>query len=297
MAPKSRNLESARKDGSANKSSTSADSGDASQAAKCQRLHLAGEAFDCPICQEAMLTRIYICPAGHSVCGDCFGRLVRCPSCQKSYAVPPARNLFLESMIQECQLPCRFQCGLKAKPPELVVHEKRCHKKPAQCLVCTHSCLPHEMLAHLRAAHVDRRPGSKFMDYGSVDYLEVSIHADSCLHLKYSLIVSMQNIDACVHSLRAEQGKFMADIVHFGETAQSVQYEFTIGDTQAGAGLSLTGRARSLLEDKDDQPFSVLEIPLTMARRFAKNTVDELGLCWGRLKIFPKVASEEVVTV
>ena len=58
--------------------------------------------LECPVCLEEMAPpeQIWMCFNGHSVCGDCRGRLEfeNCPSCQTPV---DRRNIALEKMAMK----------------------------------------------------------------------------------------------------------------------------------------------------------------------------------------------------
>merc|ERR1712032_1057395 len=119
------------------------------------------DAFDCSICQEAMIMKIFQCPSGHSVCEDCYGRLREpgktksCPQCKAKYPTHPIRNLSMESLVAQCPLPCRNGCGFRGKPSELQQHATECKMRPLPCPVkgCHHKCPAQRMREHVEAEH------------------------------------------------------------------------------------------------------------------------------------------------
>lgn len=126
------------------------------------RVELLADAFDCPICCFAMVKRIYQCPAGHHICEDCRERLcssgAMCPTCKCPFPEDGIRNLAMEALVAQCSFPCKWGCGMVARPAELQNHIDTCKKRPIPCIVrgCRHECPAQDLLEHLLSgAHKD----------------------------------------------------------------------------------------------------------------------------------------------
>lgn len=136
-------------------SSGGAESSQPSQPEKQRRLELGTDAFDCPICNVPMVDKIFQCSKGHSVCGECLGKLEStrsaCPTCQVRFPTEPLRNFALESVASHCKFPCKFGCDFWGKPEDLRQHAKICELRPFSCPFngCNHESPARDWLKHV----------------------------------------------------------------------------------------------------------------------------------------------------
>ena len=116
--------------------------------------------IDCPVCMCNMLPPIYLCSVGHSICARCFGKLKGkpCPTCAKPFAVPAARNFFLEAMIEKRVVKCPHgECTFKGRycDAQTQAHIKEeCQHRPVLCLMCAQfDGSPLQVAEHLKDFH------------------------------------------------------------------------------------------------------------------------------------------------
>ena len=65
--------------------------------------------YQCPVCLELPICKIYQCKEGHLICEDCFHKMqnernwifVKCPTCSTNIPVPPIRCRTAEQVINE----------------------------------------------------------------------------------------------------------------------------------------------------------------------------------------------------
>ena len=68
--------------------------------------------YQCPVCLELPICKIYQCKEGHLICEDCFIKMqkernllenvfVKCPTCSTNISVPPIRCRTAEQVINE----------------------------------------------------------------------------------------------------------------------------------------------------------------------------------------------------
>ena len=65
--------------------------------------------YQCPVCLELPICKIYQCKEGHLICEDCFHKMqnernwifVKCPTCSTNIPVPPIRCRTAEQVINK----------------------------------------------------------------------------------------------------------------------------------------------------------------------------------------------------
>lgn len=63
--------------------------------------------LSCPSCKEYLTIPVHLCSLGHSVCGSCRRRLVRCPICARKFLDGShTRNWAVEGVIDLLLYPC-----------------------------------------------------------------------------------------------------------------------------------------------------------------------------------------------
>ena len=106
--------------------------------------------------QQNHTTNYKQCSEGHVICGDCVGKVDRCPICR--CANISARNRALEQLASSLTVNCCYQesgCRLTGKLNEISTHEKTCPFLPVQCPweFCDHQATAAEMIRHLKQTH------------------------------------------------------------------------------------------------------------------------------------------------
>ena len=231
-----------------------------------ERFELGGDAFDCPICSNAMLHEILQCQMGHSICKDCLKQLppahLKCPSCQAPYPKVPIRNFSLEGLVRECRFACAYSCGFQAKPPELLSHQETCSLKPVKCLVhgCDHRCNSKAMLKHLVEAHTSDGDDIVLMRISSLLVPLISWKGnvfDTAL-----LFSNDANEYVCVHSRKVHNEIFTAMVVHFDAPLQ-----YSLDIAEGPWSLKMTGQSYGIAESFGKDPN--IKIPLSIVDEFA----------------------------
>lgn len=90
--------------------------------------------MECPVCFDYMLSPIYQCTNGHSICEPCKSRLTECPVCKNKFQ--ETKNFVLEKMTQHMIYPCKFYksgCQFSVKATEIRNHENGCEFGPYTC--------------------------------------------------------------------------------------------------------------------------------------------------------------------
>mmetsp|Transcript_37006 Transcript_37006/g.106342 ORF Transcript_37006/g.106342 Transcript_37006/m.106342 type:complete len:263 (-) Transcript_37006:86-874(-) len=210
-------------------------------------IDLSWDAFDCLICRETMLGRIFQCPSGHSVCEDCLVRLRsdsdNCPNCKQQYATDPTRNLAMEGLAARCQFPCRFGCGMHGGPAELLKHQSSCTMRPRLCPVaaCKHKCAIREMHNHLCDMHNASLPALCKEGVVPVAHpFKFRLHAMS-IKYAHGVVVALEDAPLLFHDRCVRDGTFLAKVSHF-ETP--VRYNIEI--RQGQRSLTITGPSQDL---------------------------------------------------
>jgi len=233
---------------------------------------LSADAFDCAICEEAMISKILQCPAGHSICEDCFHTISSqegscCPSCQKKYPSEPIRNLAMEALAAGCEFQCRFGCSFRGKPDELINHHKECTLVPKPCPVpnCPHKCAKTRMKEHLISFHSSNGKATSnatIVVVRTSDYKETL--STKSLAFKNGILLDASKGGVLIWDRRISEGCFRAKVLHFEQP-----YAFTM-TLQQGAheNLSFTVLSRGLGNDNDEQAGSCIQLPQCMYERF-----------------------------
>ena len=142
------------------------------------------ELIQCPICFDPMLSEIFTCSNGHSICNQCKDRLnsETCPSCKENYNCCNKkinRNLTLEYLIFNTMLPCKYKhngCPVSTIGHQRKQHLKTCKYRSIQCpfscsiLPLFQECLYstnniNDLLKHCQSQHgfdVFENPNNKF---------------------------------------------------------------------------------------------------------------------------------------
>ena len=231
-----------------------------------ERFELGGDAFDCPICSNAMLHEILQCQMGHSICKDCLKQLpparLKCPSCQAPYPKEPIRNFSLEGIVRECRFACAYSCGFQAKPPELLSHQETCSLKPVKCLVhgCDHRCNSKAMLKHLVEAHTS--DGDDIVSMRISSLLVPLISWKGNIFDTALLFSNDANEYVCVHSRRVHNEIFTAMVVHFDAPLQ-----YSLDIAEGPWSLKMTGQSYGIAESFGKDPN--IKIPLSIVDEFA----------------------------
>lgn len=70
------------------------------------------DALTCPICMNYFYRPIIMCQQGHSLCFECFQKILLnsdlCPTCRSPYYPGSKRNDVAESMLVNLKVPCRY---------------------------------------------------------------------------------------------------------------------------------------------------------------------------------------------
>lgn len=203
---------------------------------------MAPDAFDCPVCFEAMIGRIFQCSNGHHLCEACFRRQSAlrncCPSCQVVFAETGIRNLALEALVSQCTFPCRWSCGFVARPQELLAHVATCQNNPTECIIrgCSYRCPARCMPEHLTSSEhrsvvfmqkeSDRGDGVQFSLTHADDSADRSTWWRGTKWAKTPLIKTRLGW-VCLVGRRIEEGMFQVKICHFDAP---LKYQFTLSD-------------------------------------------------------------------
>lgn len=115
--------------------------------------------FDCPVCFENILPPIMQCPAGHTICSVCLGRIQFCPTC-RGPVTNPIRNLQMEKIAESLSFPCTHQsrgCTALLRYVDKVIHEAVCDFQPYPCPcprnTCTWQGSWNEIITHVSEHH------------------------------------------------------------------------------------------------------------------------------------------------
>lgn len=117
--------------------------------------------LECPICFEYMLSPIYQCLNGHSICKDCKVKIQECPMCKT--AIQDTKNFALEKMTKYLTYPCKFYksgCHYSAKASDISKHEDSCEFGPYDCPLaeivnCDWKSNINEIIEHVENNHND----------------------------------------------------------------------------------------------------------------------------------------------
>lgn len=92
--------------------------------------------LECPICNELMLDKIFVCERGHQICTKCKNSCNNrgtCPSCMGVLA--DNRSIALEALAEECSLCCSYKedgCEFRGNPKNVSKHEKSCELREGE---------------------------------------------------------------------------------------------------------------------------------------------------------------------
>lgn len=207
------------------------------------------DAFDCPICTEPMISRIFQCPGGHHVCEDCLARLEAdarpCPSCQRPFPAEGFRCRAMEKLAEQLEFQCPWGCGFSARPSLLQPHVSACELRPLPCIIkgCRHHCCARSMPEHLME-HTDHVAVGEYQRYNCHSRTEFWQDGSfSNLHLVQTSAGYM-----CFSDQRVDGNWFRAKAYHFGE--ESLCYTVTVRG-ERGQALSLSGPTSSIAEGID----------------------------------------------
>ena len=109
----------------------------------------------CPICLD-LLQAPRQCINGHACCHNCLldalDQNAECPSCRAAMTMATAaRNLQLETMLQEVQVRCGHDsCGVVVRLSGLPLHEAKCGYQVVTC-VCGKAMPLHEVPRHFES--------------------------------------------------------------------------------------------------------------------------------------------------
>lgn len=120
--------------------------------------------LECPICTEYMLTSIYICSRGHSICSKCKSNLQKCPTC--SVVLGSTRNYALESLVSQLKYPCAFAhqgCKETLSPTDLRMHERNCPDRIRECPFCREDSVWTGHIGDLQVHLLERHKSSILM--------------------------------------------------------------------------------------------------------------------------------------
>ncbi|KAJ8946150.1 hypothetical protein NQ314_008972 [Rhamnusium bicolor] len=85
------------------------------------------KSWECQICQEYLITPIYLCPTGHSLCGTCKSKLTNCPYC--ILVIGDSRNFTLEEISETVEINCQYEgkgCNFFGNIERIAKHEPKC---------------------------------------------------------------------------------------------------------------------------------------------------------------------------
>lgn len=102
------------------------------------------DVLECPICNELMKSKIYLCNSGHSICNNCKLKLNNCPTCKEPYdANMRMRNYLAEEILSlyRITLNCQFpNCHFQGSFDQVDTHEENCVHKMHVCPICNEEC-------------------------------------------------------------------------------------------------------------------------------------------------------------
>lgn len=124
--------------------------------------------LECPICTEYMISSIFVCPNGHSICGRCKQKVTHCPMC--SVPLGSTKNFALESLaealaqiypiISACPFSA-YGCNAKVNISELNEHKQKCSFRRFKCILddgdwqCDFIGSRNALKKHLKKKHDD----------------------------------------------------------------------------------------------------------------------------------------------
>ncbi|CAE8595720.1 unnamed protein product [Polarella glacialis] len=225
-----------------------------------------GDAWDCPICDEALSGRIFQCQQGHHLCEECLTKIRsttrQCPSCREVFPSSAARNLALEKLAANVDFPCRWTCGFQGRPDALQAHHSQCALRTVKCPVdnCLHQCSASDMLEHLLSEqHKDHIQAFNCWDAKRNDRLFFEEKA------KYrAKLVRENDLWVLCHSLRVANGEYSGKVCH---VLDPVMFSFTVGNETLG---SVTIESPSLPLHNPNATEANVVVPGKIAARFIK---------------------------
>ena len=209
---------------------------DAGCSAKRQRIGVVADAFECLICAQFMIDKIFCCVNGHSICATCY-ELLRiepgtCPSCKVKYDYGATRNLAMERLIAGCSLPCKHNCGFMAKPADLNTHQATCILRPVLCPfgeICQHQCAQSQLKSHILAKHMWKSgqaynlKNMQCVIY-SEDQLFITITKDD-MRWQNALLLNVGACSVLVYDRKLCDGMWSAQCIHLD---QPMKYELSM---------------------------------------------------------------------
>lgn len=101
--------------------------------------------MECPICMDYMVAPIFVCSGGHSLCGNCYPNVQKCPMC--SVPLGKTRNFALESLIEALsssdqdiipiERACPYYkdgCPMFLSPCKYNEHKSSCSYRTFECI-------------------------------------------------------------------------------------------------------------------------------------------------------------------
>lgn len=98
------------------------------------------EELECPICSNYMISPIYICQGGHSICKECKQKIAKCGFCESP--IGTTRNFTLEKLSGLVKYPCRNVndgCSFIGDSTNIREHEASCSLLKVSCPLKRHT--------------------------------------------------------------------------------------------------------------------------------------------------------------
>lgn len=204
--------------------------------------------MECPVCYNYLLSPIYQCINGHSICEICKNQLnTECPVCREEFQ--ENRNLVLEKMTQFIVYPCKHYksgCLYTCKASEIQNHEKRCVFGPYKCPLkeAPINCNWEASFAEV-TNHIDNQHDELILRTDKIDtaFNKTQTH-ENILIIKY-----LSKIFKLVHKYESERFYWCIQLLGNADDSKSFKFEVEVIDlTSAGKRCLFTGLVVPLSE-------------------------------------------------
>lgn len=184
------------------------------------------EQLDCPVCKEFMVSPIYQCKIGHSICATCKTTIDNCPICRTDFG--ETRNFALENLTKFVIYPCKYSvydCPFVSGPEEIKEHEKECLLGIYKCPLnnCNWKGKISDIMAHANNLHEDNIFEEVFLNSD-----ERAIIFDENTHFEEEFLTCIGNRDIFKIEYKYQNKKFYWWITYIGLSAECEKLFFEL---------------------------------------------------------------------
>jgi hypothetical protein len=228
------------------------------------------ERVKCPVCLEVPSTRpIYSCPAGHSVCSNCYrGEHSDCPMCRTK--MRKNISLLAVTVIENIEHTCIFEgCEVKTPLAGVEEHRRSCGFRVVACpaIQCKAKVGYNKVMDHVVNSCKHSYPSLDLPNKG----LTLIFHSETNLICKRAMFMSPCSVDGKLFFLVQTDGKFKNIYMQMlGSKEDCLEYKISISmkDGNDLHSVNFSGHPSPIDMDEEDKKRAGLVIEETSMLKF-----------------------------